>query len=59
MTPIERQILEALWLLLNESQRIDFGRRKFVMDNIQGLLNPKGADEDCCKMDAKRSRDEK
>ena len=58
MDKIERQILEALWLLLNESQRIDFGRRKFVMENIQGLLNPKGSKEPCCKMDVKRRREE-
>ena len=57
MTPIERQILrnqlELFKLHDTESETL----HSRVSETL-ALLNPKGADEDCCEMDAKRGLEE-
>ncbi len=49
MTPIERQILKNQIGLLS-SQCFGHRMTKPLIEETKELLNPKGADEDCCDM---------
>ncbi len=54
MTPIERQILKSLKFIItelnNECRETSLDERLKLMGEIDGLLSPKGADEDACDM---------